>query len=72
MKKSFQDLKSGYYYHVIQYNATFVKANCYNQRAVLQQLQFSREYFDSLVKDGAVIFTGRKSIVSNKANYLGK
>ena len=72
MNKSFQDIKSGYYYHIVELNGSFVKANCYNQRAMNQQLQFSREYFNQLLKDGHLVMTDRSNIIHNKANYLGK
>ena len=55
MNKSFQDIKSGYYYHIVELNCSFVKANCYNQRAMNQQLQFSRGFFNKLVVDGELI-----------------
>lgn len=55
MNKSFQDIKSGYYYHIVELNGSFVKANCYNQRAMNQQLQFSRSFFNKLVIDGELI-----------------
>lgn len=55
MNKSFQDIKSGYYYHIVELNGSFVKANCYNQRAMNQQLQFSRGFFNKLVVDGELI-----------------
>ena len=53
-------------------NQAIVKANCYNQRAMNQQLQFSREYFNQLLKDGHLVMTDRSNIIHNKANYLGK
>ena len=68
---SIQDTKTKYYYHIVEYNANYVKANCYNQRALNSQLQFSRAYFNELIMDGGLVVVDRANIINIKANYLG-
>jgi hypothetical protein len=68
---SIQDTKNNYYYHVVEYNNHYVKANCYNQRAMNSQLQFSRSYFDELIMDKQLLIVDRNKVIGNKLNYLG-
>ncbi len=68
---SIQDTKTKYYYHIVEFNANYVKANCYNQRALNSQLQFSRRYFDELIMDKQLLIVDRNKVIGNKANYLG-
>ena len=69
--QSIQDTKTKYYYHIVEHNANYVKANCYNQRALNSQLQFSRSYFNELIMDGGLVVVDRANIINIKANYLG-
>jgi hypothetical protein len=69
--QSIQDTKTKYYYHIVEFNANYVKANCYNQRALNSQLQFSRSYFNELIMDGGLVVVDRSNIIGNKSIYLG-
>ena len=68
---SIQDTTTKYYYHIVEFNANYVKANCYNQRAMNSQLQFSRSYFNELIMDGGLVVVDRSNIIGNKSIYLG-